>query len=73
MSGISIVPDITHDLSGRVAELEAENERLRGVLASIMDNWVDIMTSGEGEKYNRGYNQALLDATKALKGAVKEC
>jgi len=32
MSGISIVPDITHDLSGRVEELEAENKRLRKAL-----------------------------------------
>ena len=35
--------------------------------ARIMDNWIDIMSSGEGVKYNKGYNQALLDTFNALK------
>ena len=115
MSGIAIIPDITHDFEARCRELEAILEdclvkwgcecpycdrnfgegfdghadkcRIKQALkgaqmsklgttelpsaselgARTMDNWVDVMTSGEGEKYNRGYNQALMDAVEALK------
>jgi len=51
----------------KFAELEAENKRLTEAQAGIMDNWIDIMSSGEGVKYNKGYNQALLDTFNALK------
>ena len=57
MSGISIVPDITHDLSGRVEELEAENKRLRKALEGIAAQTID------------GYNEFYVSiAEQALKG-----